>query len=372
MKKSKIKILLADDIPTFIDTITSHLDTIGNDFTYIRASNGRDACKKALRNIPDLIIMDWDMPQMNGIEAMKFLKKNHILKDIPVIFSSGFTGSENVKDAMEAGAIDYIKKPIDSIELIARVKSVLALQNSIKNLKIKQEELNSEREKVEKLLKGLMPAKIVDEIKATGTSRPRSYRCASVMFIDLVGFTKKSTQMSPRRLISELNDLFSSFDHIITINNCIRIKTLGDGYLAVCGLPEVNEDHANLIISAAFDLKEYIQIRNKTNPIKWKIRIGINSGPIIGSLIGFENYLFDVFGATVNAASRIQKNADPMEISCGKNTVNLTRDNYLFSYNGKSELKGLGEVDIFNIIEKRKPIEATTAKVNLDFLFQKY
>ncbi len=372
MNNSIIKILLVDDNPSITDTIIAHLDTIGNDFTYIRAINGREACKKALHEIPDLIIMDWEMPQMNGIEAMKFLKKKNVLKDIPVIFSSGFTGSENVKDAMEAGAIDYIKKPIDSIELIARVKSVLTLQNSIKNLKIKQEELSSEREKVEKLLKGLMPAKIVDEIKATGTSRPRSYRCASVMFIDLVGFTKKSAEMSPRRLISELNDIFSAFDHIITINKCIRIKTLGDGYLAVCGLPETNENHANSIIDASLDLKAYIELRNKTNTIKWKIRIGINSGPIIGSLIGFENYLFDVFGATVNAASRIQKNAEPMEISCGKNTVNLTRENYIFSYNGKSELKGLGEVDTYNIKEKRNPAESTPIKVDFDFLFQKY
>ncbi len=355
MSKSKIKILLVDDMDIIIEIIISHLKTMGQDFIYLKAHNGRDACKMASQNIPDLIIMDWEMPKMNGIEALGLLKKNNLLKDIPVIISSGFSDSINVRQAMDAGAIDYIRKPIDSIELIARVKSVLALQNKFNELKKKQIEFEIEKKKVEKMLEGLMPPKILEEIKHTGTSKPKRYKSSSVMFIDLVDFTTKSKQMSPKRLINELNDIFSSFDKIIAKNKCTRIKTIGDAYLAVCGLPEETEQHHQRIINAAFLCMEFITRRNTFNPIKWELRIGINSGEIIGSLIGFENYLFDVFGETVNTAARIQSFVNPMVIACGKNTYEQTKNDYIFESYGNPNLKGLGEVGIYHIIEE-KPI----------------
>ncbi len=366
MSNSKIKILLVDDMDIIIDIIISHLKTIGQDFIYLKAHNGRDACKIASQNIPDLIIMDWEMPKMNGIDALGLLKKNKLLKDIPVIISSGFSDSINVRKAMDAGAIDYIRKPIDSIELIARVKSVLTLQNNFNELKKKQIEFEIEKSKVEKMLEGLMPAKILEEIKQTGTSRPKRYKNASVIFIDLVDFTIKSKQMSPKRLINELNDIFSSFDKIMTKNQCTRIKTIGDAYLAVCGLPEEDAQHHQKIINAAFLCMEFITRRNTFNPIKWELRIGINSGDIIGSLIGFENYLFDVFGETVNTASRIQSHINPMVIACGKNTYEQTKNDYIFESCGNPNLKGLGEVGIYRIIEEKSISNSSEAFLTED------
>ncbi len=354
MKNPPMKILLVDDMDIIMDIIISHLETMGKDFIYLKAHNGREACKMALQAKPNLIIMDWEMPQMNGIDALQHLKKNNTTKDIPVIISSGFSDSINVQEALESGAIDYIRKPIDPIELIARVKSVLTLNSTFEALKQKQLELELEQQKVNRILDGILPSKIVDEIKQTGTSKPQLYKCASVMFADLVGFTVKSKKMSPKRLINELNDIFSSFDQISTKNKCTRIKTIGDAYLMVSGLPETDSDHAFNMIKSAFEFRDFIIARNEISPIKWELRIGISSGDVIGSLVGFENYLFDVFGETVNTASRIQHKCKPNTIAISEFTYLLTLTDFTVKHMGDVKLKGINDIEIFEVIDYYK------------------
>ena len=366
MLEKPYKILLVDDMSIIMDIIISHLEEMGQSFIYLKATNGRDACKIARNALPDLIIMDWEMPKMTGIDALNLIKKHPSTKDIPVIISSGFSDAENVKTALDAGAIDYIKKPISPVELIARVKSTLALTSTISALKQKHAELEDERHKVEKILEGLIPKKILHEIKETGTSKPQRYKNASVMFTDLVGFTKKTTTMSPKRLINELSDIFSAFDRIICKYNCTRIKTIGDAYLAVCGLPDENENHAKHLIQAAIEFRQFILERNIVNPVKWEITIGINSGDVIGSLIGVENYLFDVFGENVNTASRIQTSCTPMNIAVSNNTYNLTKDDFIYEHQGKVNLKGMKEVDVFHVMDVISDIELINIYENFD------
>ncbi|TLX74966.1 adenylate/guanylate cyclase domain-containing response regulator [Labilibacter sediminis] len=346
-----IKVLLVDDMDIIMDIMISHLEMMGEEFIFLKASNGREACKIAQQAQPDLIIMDWEMPQMNGIEALALLKKNSLTKDIPVIISSGFSESTNVREALETGAIDYIRKPIDSIELIARVRSVLTLTSSFTALKEKKIELEQERQKVNKILHGIIPPKVLKEIKETGHSKPKRYKDATVMFTDLVGFTEKTTKMSPKRLINELNDIFSSFDKIITKNSCTRIKTIGDAYLSVSGLPEENKDHAKNMMKAAIELRDYIRNRNKTNQLQWEITTGINSGDIIGSLIGLDNYLFDIFGKNVNTAARIQNQCSPMGIFVSDSTYQLTKNDYRYKEIGKVSLKGMNNIVLHQIID---------------------
>ncbi len=367
MEKEATKILLVDDMSIIIDIIISHLNEMGQDFIYLKANNGRDACKLAVQSNPDLIIMDWEMPKMTGIDALCLLKKNERTKDIPVIISSGFSDAKNVRQALETGAVDYIRKPIDPIELIARVRSVLALNSSIRALKQKQIELENESLKVEKILTGIIPEKIFNDIKINGESKPHRYKNSSVMFADLVGFTEKTCCMSPKRLINELNDIFSAFDKIIKKHKCTRIKTIGDAYLAVSGLPEENKNHAISLVKAAIDFRNYILKRNENHHTKWDITIGINSGDIIGSLIGYENYLFDIFGETVNTAARIESQCNPMDIALSSTTYNLTKDDFNFINKGFVSLKGMKQTAIYNCINKtiNDPIIKNTEEVSI-------
>jgi class 3 adenylate cyclase len=351
---NSIKILLVDDMASITEIMISHLDQMGHDFIYLKANNGRDACKIAKKSQPDLIIMNWEMPKLNGIEALTLLKKNELTRNIPVIIASGFSDAIAVHKALKAGAMDYVCKPIKPIELIARVRSVLALNSSIKALKQKQEELENERRKVENILQGIIPAKILNDIKETGFSKPQRYKNTTVMFSDLIGFTKKTNNMSPKRLINELNDIFSAFDKIIVRNRCTRIKTIGDAYLAVCGLPEEDPRHAERLIRAATEFRDYITLRNETHLIKWEITIGINSGDVIGSLVGVKNYLFDIFGTNVNTASRLQSQCEPMEIAVSPSTYKLANNYFSFKEKGKVKLKGMNEVTIYNVLDEVK------------------
>ncbi|SMO74440.1 Adenylate cyclase, class 3 [Saccharicrinis carchari] len=363
MTPSSLKILLVDDMAIILDIIILHLDTMNQDFTYLKANDGRSACKIAQQSKPDLILMDWEMPKMNGIDALMLMKKNESIKDIPVIIMSSFT---DVRKALEAGAVDYIKKPIDPTELIARVQSAINLTQSFKALIEKQEELELERQKVERILKGLLPPKILEEIKETGNSKPKRYKNATVMFTDLVGFTAKTTSMSPKRLINELNDIFSSFDKIITKNRCTRIKTIGDAYLVASGLPEEDENHASNIIRAAIEFRQFILERNMLSSIKWEITTGINSGEIVGSLIGLENYLFDIFGENVNTASRIQHQCSPMDIAVSTSTYELTSEDFIFEKQGVVSLKGMNKMEIYNVMNVYSNLELSKVCKNFD------
>lgn len=348
------KLLLVDDMDVILDVITIHLDEFEQNFEYVRACNGREACKLALTEQPDLILMDWEMPIMNGIEALGILKKNARTKDIPVVILSGFTESDNVKVALETGAVDYIRKPIDSVELIARVRSVLALHSAFDALKQKSHELVIEREKVEKILRGVIPPQVINEIKDSGQIKPKRYKHASVMFADLVGFTQKTNKMSPKRLIDELNDIFSAFDRIVANNNCTRIKTIGDAYLAVAGLPMEDDDHAENLVNAAIEFRRFIAQRNKIKNTKWDLTIGVNSGSIIGSLIGHENFLFDIFGDSVNVAARLQGQCLPMRIAISESTYYGVYKHFNCSLKGNVEMKGVGSMNVYNVIDDYK------------------
>lgn len=338
----QIKILIVDDMRIITELVASLLSELNEDFLCLVASNGKEACRMAQSEKPDLIIMDWEMPEMSGYDALLKIKKNESTKNIPVIISSGFSESENIKQALEAGAIDYVRKPIDGIELIARVRSVLTLSSTYNKLREQSDLITKERQRTENILKGYLPETLADEIINHGFSKPKRYKNVSVLFADLVDFTSSTNKMSAKRLFDELNDIYPAFDQIMAYHGCTKIKTIGDAYLSTCGLPEPEEDHAIKLLAAAIDMRNYIALRNKTNPTKWKIRIGINSGDVFGGLIGKGYYHFDIFGDSINTAARMQQNSDPMQINISAETNELVQDTYRTIERLPIKVKGKG------------------------------
>jgi class 3 adenylate cyclase len=337
-----IKILIVDDMPVITELISSMLLRQNQNYRLFTANNGRVACKLAALHLPNLIIMDWEMPEMSGYEALTRLKKNESTKDIPVIISSGFTQAENVQKALEAGAVDYIRKPIENIELNARVQSVIALTNAFTKIKEKNYLLDIERQRTESLLRGYLPEQLAEEILNHGFSKPKRYKGVSVLFADLVNFTTKTNSMSPKRMFDELNDIFPAFNKIMKVNDCIKIKTIGDAYMAACGIPHEIPEHAVKISKAAIDMRNFLLNRNKTNHTQWEIRIGIHSGDVYGGLIGKEVFQFDVFGDTINTSARMQQNCEPMQINISSDTKNLISDKYRIIEREPIQVKGIG------------------------------
>ncbi len=207
-----------------------------------------------------------------------------------------------------------------------------------------------ERQKSEKLLLNILPKKVADDLKKYGKTEPENFENCSVYFSDIVSFTSTSENLEPKYLIDELSDMFTTFDGIMDKYGCERIKTIGDAYMAVSGMPTPDENHAENMIDAALDILEALEERAKTSEIKWRIRIGINSGKIVGGVVGVKKYLYDVFGDAINTASRMESNSEPMRLNISPSTYELVKDKkdkYIFTERTPIEVKGKGEIKMY-------------------------
>lgn len=260
-------------------------------------------------------------------------------------------------------ARDFAQTNIKLEEQLAQVKILSAKtikqerekQRILENQKEKLEamvvertkELAQEKEITEELLLNTLPLKVVNELKENGKSEPESFDNVTVYFSDIVGFTNISSKLEPSALISELSDMFTVFDDIMTKYQCERIKTIGDAYLAVSGMPLKNEHHAENMINAASEIRSYLEERNKTTKVKWRIRIGIHSGKVVGGIVGIRKYIYDVFGDTINTASRMESNSEAMRINVSEATFNILKDKFSFIEREAIEVKGKGKMKMY-------------------------
>ena len=210
-------------------------------------------------------------------------------------------------------------------------------------------ELQKEKERAEKLLLNIMPRTVYEEMKDFGTTTPQRFDSASVLMLDFVGFTEMAVSRDPSALIAELNDIFSAFDRIVDMFGCERIKTVGDAYVAVSGLPEANPDHADNIAKVALRMRRYLDRRNASHPNTWLCRIGIATGPLIGSLVGIQKYVYDIFGPAINLAARLETMCDAMQILMSETTFKSIHEDFVVSDLGESAVKGFDSQRIYSL-----------------------
>lgn len=226
---------------------------------------------------------------------------------------------------------------------VSKQKEAEYMLDSYSRMSEKQNrDLQKEKERVEKLLLNIMPRTVYEEMKNFGTTTPARFESASVMMLDFVGFTDMAISRDPSALIAELNDLFSAFDRIVELFGCERIKTIGDAYMAVSGLPEAQSDHAHNIAKVALRIRRYLERRNAAHPEQWLCRIGIGTGPLIGSVVGIQKYVYDIFGPAVNLAARMEAASEPMTITLCEETRKLIEKEFLFTERGEFDIKGFG------------------------------
>ena len=219
-------------------------------------------------------------------------------------------------------------------------------------------DLRREKDRVEKLLLNIMPRNVYEEWKELGVTTPKRYEQCSVLMLDFVDFTEMAVAGDAAALISELNDIFTAFDRIVEQFGCERLKTIGDAYMAVCGIPEAVPEHAHNIARVAISMVRYIERRNEAHPQEWRCRIGINSGPVIGSIVGVQKYVYDIFGPGVNLAGRMESMSEAMEITLCDEMYKLIRDSFAFTSRGKFDIKGFGERELYFLHEGHEPVRA--------------
>jgi len=219
-----------------------------------------------------------------------------------------------------------------------------------------KEKLELEQEKSARLLRNILPEQVIDDLRNRGESLPERFDNVTVLFADIVNFTEQAAELDPAELIWELNDIFSEFDQIFSKHNCVRIKTIGDAYMAVAGLDKNNSAHCVNILRAACEARNYLAERNQKSQCKyrWQMRFGVNSGSVIGGIVGREKYIYDILGDTVNTASRIEHASEAMQINVSQSSRSLAESEFEFSDRGAIEVKGKGRLEMYFLLGEKK------------------
>jgi len=219
--------------------------------------------------------------------------------------------------------------------------------------------LASEHERSDQLLLNILPAPIAKELTTMGSARPASHAAATILFTDFSGFTQTSSAMPAERMVAELNDIFSAFDDICLEYGIEKIKTIGDAYMAAAGLPIPSSTHAHCCIDAGLRMVSFIEQRNLSSAFKWGLRVGIHSGPVVAGVVGKHKYAYDVWGDTVNIASRMESAGVVGKVNISAYTFDLVKDRFECEYRGKVDAKGKGPIDMYLVIAGRELTPAT-------------
>ena len=215
--------------------------------------------------------------------------------------------------------------------------------------------LDSQKVKIENLLLNILPAEVAEELQKNGVATPRFYKMASVLFTDFKGFTKLSENLTPQEVISELDVFFMAFDDIVEKYGLEKIKTIGDSYMCAGGIPTENDSHPLNIVKAGLEMQAFILKRNaeraERNLPEWNIRVGINTGQLVAGVVGKKKYAYDIWGSTVNVASRMESNGEPGRVNISASTYELVKDKYACTHRGKIFAKNIGEIDMY-FVEK--------------------
>ncbi|MBK7936468.1 MAG: response regulator [Lewinellaceae bacterium] len=337
------------------------------DFNVLITASPAEALEIVQAEEVPVIISDQRMPNCTGVELFSKIPEN---SGIVRIILTGFSDVEVIIKAINSCSIyRYLTKPWDQAELkhtldMAVEKYYLHQHNTQlvsdlqaanehleEKVKLRTRELEEEKEKSEHLLLNILPDEIAAELKKHGKVKPCRYDNVTVIFLDFVEFTKVAEKMPPEALIEELDYYFQAIDTIFSKHRVEKIKTIGDAYLAVCGLPRPDDNHALRVVDAAVEILGFIHAekekRMKAGETAFDVRIGIHSGSVIAGVVGNTKFAFDIWGDDVNIAARLESNGEKGRINVSESTYLLAKDRYQFEHRGKVNAKYKGEIEMY-------------------------
>jgi class 3 adenylate cyclase len=324
------RILIVEDAPANIQTLSTILKERGYQVSI--ATHGRQALEVLERIRPDLILLDIMMPEMDGFETCRRIKASTDWREIPIIFLTAKTDTGDIVRAFEMGAVDYVTKPFNAHELLARVNTHLTI-----------DQLHRENER---LLLNVLPASIAQKLKQQDGIIAERFDDVSVLFADIVGFTPLSARLSPTELVELLNRVFSGFDELAGHHKLEKIKTIGDGYMMAGDLVERSADHLAAMATMALEMHESVRkLNGEFGGIS--LRIGLHVGSVIAGVIGVRKFIYDVWGDTVNTASRLESHGSPGRTHVSETVFQRLQGRYTFEARGVIELKGRGPMNTY-------------------------
>lgn len=293
--------------------------------------------------------------QMLDSLAMLALMDSMRLQEQSIILSSQADSLQNQQTALSLQKsqrnVFMILAAFVLLVAVVLVVGLLQMRSHNKLLNQKNELIQKEKKNNEELLLNILPKAISDELKEFGAVRAKRYESVSVLFSDFVNFSQISETLSPEDLVRELDYCFKQFDKIVVKNGLEKIKTIGDAYMCAGGLPEDNDLHAEHAVKAALEMQQFLQEwnaeRNKNKLPEFHARIGINTGALVAGVVGIKKFAYDIWGDTVNVASRMESSCEPDKINISGNTYLQVRDKFNCVYRGKLPIKNKGDIDMY-------------------------
>jgi adenylate cyclase len=344
-------ILVVDDEPLNREMLIRRLKRMG--FTATGAEHGLEALEIITQEAFDLVLLDILMPVLDGFQTLERLKTDEKLKHIPVIMITALDEVSATVRCIEAGAEDYVPKPFNPIILRARIGASLEKKRLRDKERAYLAEIQAERAKSDQLLLNVLPKAIADRLKSGEETIVDAVPEATVLFADIVGFTRIAADLPPARTVALLNEIFSQFDQLVEGIGVEKIKTIGDSYMVVGGVPLPLANHAPACADMALAMLDVITTFNQRNKSDWQIRIGIHTGPLVAGIIGSKKFAYDLWGDTVNIASRLESHGEAGIIQISQSTAERLEHQYLVEKRGPIELKHRGEMLAYRLVKRR-------------------
>jgi class 3 adenylate cyclase/CheY-like chemotaxis protein len=294
------RLLVADDNPANLDLLSRMLTPLGH--TVDRAADGEEALQALADASYDLLLLDVMMPKLDGYEVLRRVKQAEATRHLPVLMITSLDDLSSAVRCIGMGAADYLTKPFEPVLLQARIRSCL----EAKRLRDQQVEVmdrvSQERKRAHELLRVILPDPVVEELEQTNRVKPRRYEHVAVLFSDIVGFTRYCDQKQPEEVVPLLQQLVEAMEEVVESHGMQKIKTIGDGFMAVAGLLQPVEHPVAASVRCASEL---MRLPAQLG-IDWQLRIGIHVGPVVAGVLGRRQFQYDLWGDTVNTAARVE------------------------------------------------------------------
>jgi class 3 adenylate cyclase len=339
--KHDISVLIVDDSEDNRMALSMRLGLAGYD-NVTEATDGREALE-LLRSMPvGLVLLDIMMPGMDGYEVLEEMKADTDLRDVPVIMISALNEVDSVVRCIELGAADYLSKPFNPALLKARLDSCVQRAQFKAQEAAYHQSVEEEKKRADELLAMLLPKQVARILKSNQRLAPVRYDDVSVLFCDVVGFTAYAESHPPETVFTQLEALVGQFEDLVDQRGLMKIKTIGDAFMATGNLLQDLDDPVRETLGCALDMVALAE----EFEAPWRVRIGIDHGPVMAGIIGRRNFQFDAWGDTVNTAARLQHFGAP-------GTVNISGRGWRH-VQGRARGRSLGMVDL----KGKEPIEA--------------
>jgi class 3 adenylate cyclase len=348
-------ILVADDNAVSRKLIIRALEEQGH--TVISAEHGMQALETVRSQPFDVVLLDILMPERDGYEVLESLKADPDLRHLPVIMISAVDELDSVIRCIEMGATDYLLKPFNVALLRARINASLTTkrmhdmeQAHLREVQAYLAQIEAEQEKSERLLLNVLPKSIAERLKESEEVIADSFSDVTVLFADLVGFTELSSRITPSELVLLLDEIFSEFDHLAEAYGLEKIKTIGDAYMAVSGLPVPRDDHVAAAANMALDMRDAVTRLGVSLGHSIQARIGLHTGPVVAGVIGRKKFIYDLWGDTVNTASRMESHGISDQIHVTTEVFKRLENHYEFQELGSTEIKSKGVMETYLLV----------------------